>query len=121
MRSLDNPMTEEEMTVEKALAGFPLSERERTAMKPPAKEQKCQIGVQTRDNLLDRKWIRQIGTDESYARVFVTTPEGVLAIQLDDIAIAGRMNRPSPIASMARPGAYRNLRERLEFLRATPA
>jgi hypothetical protein len=108
------------LTIDDAIIGFPLSERERKALDELTGEgARLPKGVaaQTRQNLLGRR----IGVDESYEPVYVTTPEGIIAVQLDDIALARGSVRPSPLAVMSRPGAYHNLNERLEYLRTMGA
>jgi hypothetical protein len=108
------------MTEEEALEGFPVSARERLALTELCGEGgrlPKGVGPQTRQNLVARKWIRQTGIDEEYVPVFATTPEGIIALQIDDLALKRGRQRPSPVSSMARPGAYQQLAARLNLLR----
>ena len=108
------------MTEEEALAGFPISTRERKALDELCGEgARLPKGVatQTRQNLLARGWIRQTGVDEQYFPIFVTTQQGLTALQIDDVAAKRGLRRPLPASSMARQGSYEKLVERLQFLR----
>ena len=109
-----------EITDEETLRGFPLSQRERDALDEclgrGARLPRGAGGL-TRDNLIRRDWLRYIGIDEHYVPNYVTMPEGMLAIELDDNAINRGLKRPLPATSMMRTGSYKNLSERLQKTR----
>lgn len=106
------------MTEEEALKGFPLDQRTRDALNAlqtgPSPLPKG-VAEKTRDNLIQRRWIKRAGTVE-YNPVYAILEEGVTAMKVDNYARRVGWKRSGRTITLYRTSVYSNLVQRLAFL-----